>query len=172
MWVSYTDNQCEQTTCPPVCGGGRNKEINMSDLIDRQALIDDIDKLLPIDPLKDEYTQGRTVGLALAMERIKQAPANNSEIPNSSDTISRQQAIDALDKRFDSIPMEQTSEILMLRKDLRNLPPAQPKTGKWALQSDDYHEYYECDQCGMAVGLDDVRNFCPNCGADMREVTT
>ena len=89
-----------------------------------------------------------------------------------SDLISRQAAIEALDKRFDSIPMEQTSEILMLRKDLRNLPPAQPerKLGKWALQSDDYHEYYECDQCGMAVGLDDVRNFCPNCGAEM-EVT-
>ena len=105
-----------------------------------------------------------------ALEILERLPANTSEIPNSSDTISRTKAIEALDKRFDSIPMEQTSEILMLRKDLRNLPPAQPerKLGKWALQSDDYHEYYECDQCGMAVGLDDVRNFCPNCGADMR----
>lgn len=53
-------------------------------------------------------------------------PASSSEIPNSSDTISRAKAIEALDKRFDSIPMEQTSEILMLRKDLRELPPAQP----------------------------------------------
>lgn len=43
------------------------------------------------------------------------------------DCISREQAIEALDKRFDSIPMEQTSEILMLRKDLRELPPAQPE---------------------------------------------
>jgi len=43
-----------------------------------------------------------------------------------SDLISRQAAIDALDKRFDSIPMEQTTEILLLRKDLRNLPSAQP----------------------------------------------
>ena len=42
------------------------------------------------------------------------------------DCISRAKAIEALDKRFDSIPMEQTSEILMLRKDLRELPPAQP----------------------------------------------
>ena len=41
------------------------------------------------------------------------------------DLISRQDAIDALDKRFDSIPMEQTTEILQLRKDLRELPPAQ-----------------------------------------------
>ena len=44
-----------------------------------------------------------------------------------SDLISRQAAIDALDKRFDSIPMEQTTEILLLRKDLRNLPSAQPE---------------------------------------------
>ena len=90
------------------------------------------------------------------------------------DLISRQQAVDALDKRFDSIPIEQTTEILLLRKDLRDLPTAEPQRikGKWALQSDDYHEYYECDQCGIAVGIDDIRNFCPNCGADMREVTT
>ena len=44
-----------------------------------------------------------------------------------SDYISRQAAIDALDKRFDSIPMEQTTEILLLRKDLRDLPPVQPE---------------------------------------------
>lgn len=44
-----------------------------------------------------------------------------------SDLISRQAAIDALDKRFDKIPMEQTTEILKLRKDLRELPSAQPE---------------------------------------------
>jgi hypothetical protein len=44
------------------------------------------------------------------------------------DLIDRAMAIDALDKRFDSIPMEQTTEILQLRKDLRELPSAQPYT--------------------------------------------
>ena len=43
------------------------------------------------------------------------------------DLIERQAAIEALDKRFDSIPMEQTTEILLLRKDLRDLPSAQPE---------------------------------------------
>ena len=43
------------------------------------------------------------------------------------DLISRQAAIDALDKRFDSIPMEQTTEILLLRKDLRDLPSVLPE---------------------------------------------
>ena len=44
----------------------------------------------------------------------------------TSDLISRKAVIDALDKRFDSVPMEQTTEILMLRKDLRELPSAEP----------------------------------------------
>ena len=39
--------------------------------------------------------------------------------------ITKRQAIDALDKRFDNIPMEQTAEILMLRKDLSKLPTVQ-----------------------------------------------
>ena len=43
------------------------------------------------------------------------------------DLISRQATIDALDKRFDNIPMEQTAEILKLRKDLRELPTIQPE---------------------------------------------
>ena len=46
------------------------------------------------------------------------------------DLIDRAMAIDALDKRFDSIPMEQTTEILQLRKDLRELPSAQPETAE------------------------------------------
>ena len=56
-----------------------------------------------------------------------QPEINCSEFPNNSDIISRQAAIDALDKRFDSIPMNQTTEILLLRKDLRDLPSAQPE---------------------------------------------
>ena len=50
----------------------------------------------------------------------------NDEDRTSDDCISRTQAIDALDKRFDKIPMGQTTEILMLRKDLRELPSIQP----------------------------------------------
>ena len=38
------------------------------------------------------------------------------------DLISRKQAIDALDKRFDDVPTELTAEILQLRRDLRELP--------------------------------------------------
>jgi rubrerythrin len=46
----------------------------------------------------------------------------------------------------------------------------EPKTGHWVRQTDDYHDYYECEYCGIAVGLDDIKNYCPNCGAKMEEV--
>ena len=41
------------------------------------------------------------------------------------------------------------------------------KVGKWVRQADDYHDYYECENCGIAVGLDDVKNYCPKCGLRM-----
>ena len=97
---------------------------------------------------------------------------NNSEIPNSSDAVSRQAAIDALDKRFDNIPMEQTAEILMLRKDLRELPTIQPeaKEGEWELKD----HMWECNKCGCRINLKNPLDgniwnyyFCPHCGTKM-----
>lgn len=39
--------------------------------------------------------------------------------------------------------------------------------GKWARVLDIHHERYWCSEC---MGIADKRsNFCPNCGADMRE---
>lgn len=46
----------------------------MSDLIDRKAAIDVIDKIFPVDPMRNDYTQGITCGAALAKEYIKQLP--------------------------------------------------------------------------------------------------
>jgi hypothetical protein len=93
-----------------------------------------------------------------------------------SDLISRQAAIDALDKRFDSIPMEQTTEILQLRKDLRELPSAQPERikGHWIEITLSNHTY-KCSVCGrLLANITDGKNnvaknypYC-HCGADMR----
>ena len=53
------------------------------------------------------------------------------------------------------------------------LPSAEPRTGKWI--RDGHH--IRCDQCGMYMCDTDREGdripaeFCPNCGADMREVT-
>lgn len=51
----------------------------MSDLISRQAAIDAIDAILPVEPMKNEYTQGITCGAALAIEYVKQMPSAQPE---------------------------------------------------------------------------------------------
>ena len=63
--------------------------------------------------------------------------------------IERQAALDALDKRFDNIPMEQTAEILMLRKDLRELPTIQPEVlacGNGELVATPEPQWILCDE--------------------------
>ena len=52
---------------------------------------------------------------------------------------------------------------------LLSLPSApERKTGKWIYDGDSY----KCDKCGTVYGWwadSQTSNFCPNCGADMRE---
>lgn len=62
-----------------------------------------------------------------------------------------------LDKRFDNIPMEQTAEILMLRKDLRELPTIQPEP-PWISVSERLPEGYADVLCcnkyaDMMIGM-------------------
>ena len=52
---------------------------------------------------------------------------------------------------------------------------AQPKRGRWR----HYEQVLKCSECGSEFYDeiteyfgDDVPHFCPNCGADMKEVTT
>lgn len=51
--------------------------------------------------------------------------------------------------------------------DIRALPSVtpQPRKGHWYRQTNDYVDYYECSECGMAMGIYDVKNYCPNCGS-------
>lgn len=69
----------------------------------------------------DRYDPQMPSNTSNALEALDSVNAKQS---NALDSIRRQAAIKALDKRFDSIPMEQTTEILLLRRDLRELPPA------------------------------------------------
>ncbi len=89
------------------------------------------------------------------------------------DLISRQAAIDALY----SVD-EYNSRSL---KAIKQLPPIQPKRGRWIYCEDttaDCVDGYRCDQCGLFVpwdyqhkSIDYIKdyNFCPNCGAKMEE---
>ena len=157
----------------------------MADLIDRNSAIDSIEHLLrqgdELYPLT-ETDRIMNHAFEIAASCVYNMPSAQPDVPdtNVGDIISRQAAIDALDKRFDSIPMEQTTEILLLRKDLRNLPSAQPQrmSGKWTYGEDEYGiDGYHCDKCGFFVPWDYTHkfidfikdyHFCPHCGADMR----
>ena len=107
-----------------------------------------------------------------------------SEMPNSSDSIYRQAAIDALaDMHCKS---DEDGYVWIIRSDawarIDALPSVTPKrkTGKWIPHSEKYceyigtvlayveHDYWFCDTCGYRVEKGQpMYNFCPNCGARM-----
>ena len=49
------------------------------ELIDKQAAIDALAKILPTDPMKNEYTKGNIVGVALALKYVMQLPSVQPE---------------------------------------------------------------------------------------------
>ena len=51
----------------------------MSDLISRQAAIEVIDAVFPVDAMKSEYAQGVACGAALAKTYVKQLPSAQPE---------------------------------------------------------------------------------------------
>lgn len=50
------------------------------DLISRQAAIEVIDAVFPVDPMKSEYAQGIACGAALAKTYVEQLPSAQPEI--------------------------------------------------------------------------------------------
>ena len=50
-----------------------------------------------------------------------------------------------------------------------DFPTIEPEIrGKWERNPNSFIESYRCTCCGQKV-LDNYWNYCPNCGADMRE---
>lgn len=101
---------------------------------------------------------------------------NCSEIPNSSDCISRQSAIDAIHEDADWLASQGSDwQVERMERDksiLRSLPSAEPerKRGEWIDHSDE--GYVECPFCYSATNCDgnkDELHYCFSCGADMRE---
>ena len=117
----------------------------------------------------------------MAEKIVKDSQGLAKELVN--DCISRQAAIDALrtherkasHKWFDNqLDIEWNNAIDICCYDIEDLPSAQPerKRGKWKPYRCDM---YECSECGyIYTELTDRHrcgaNFCPHCGADMREV--
>ena len=84
------------------------------------------------------------------------------------DLIDRQTAITAIFDLCDEVDTD-NPHVDAIEDVLENLPSAQPrKKGKWIDKSDDIDGAWNyCSVCGeQAI---DLYDFCPNCGADMRE---
>ena len=115
-----------------------------------------------------------------ALEILERLPANNSEIPNSSDTISRAKAIEAINHELrcgaviDQCGLETAHDLI------EELPSTQLEhiRGHWIEIALSNHTY-KCSVCGrLLVNITDGKNtvaknypYC-HCGADMRGVTT
>ena len=105
------------------------------------------------------------------------------------DLISRQAILKHIEKiRWGVQMMDDThrASIIMngmylCEKAVRNQPSTQPERqkGEWIYGEDEYGiDGYHCNKCGFFVPWDYAHtfinyikdyNFCPNCGADMRE---
>lgn len=84
--------------------------------------------------------------------------------------ISRQAVL----KLLSAMPPEEAMTKAMLIQSVKQLPSAQPerKRGKWQEDPSGYG-FWICSNCGFvseASAANVLYNFCPNCGADMREV--
>ena len=80
------------------------------------------------------------------------------------DLISRQAAIEAMEESK-RIYVDRRVIIGKMQDIVSNLPSAQPerKKGRWI----DMDDHVMCSCCG-ATHYGSDKNFCPNCGADMR----
>ena len=97
------------------------------------------------------------------------------------DLISRQAAMDTLNDEFTIIG--KTNAIIVrdyirrVKNRLHDLPSAQPerKKGRWLPDNNNYFApYFVCSNCHSSYKVDTVMNkptwnYCPNCGADMRQ---
>lgn len=96
-----------------------------------------------------------------------------------SDLISRQDAIDAVEFgiTYAKAINKETGEVIALFEKsnaelkaaanrIKSLPSAEPKKGRW----ENVGMYtVECSECKAQLHELEHANYCPNCGADMRE---
>ena len=98
-----------------------------------------------------------------------------------SDLISRQAAIIALNKRAENVSLKTRIGLLDAVRVIDELPSVEPERekGKWInVASGSLIDKYICSECkkepcqkkiDITWGWD-FTDYCPNCGADMREV--
>ena len=96
------------------------------------------------------------------------------------DLISREETIEDIERFWNSISglHPHLDETMALYADIKRIvkkrPSAYPKKGKW-IKADSqqyfrkHYPLFTCSACGYRKDSQKKWNFCPNCGADMRE---
>ena len=126
-------------------------------------------RIIEIPELLFEKTKENGYVSELNLEIVWDALKNSTPLNEveTEDCISRQDVLKEI-VRF-STEEGSSVECQQLYYDVYNMPSVTPKSdkpsGKWIRQANDYVDYYECSNCGMAVGRYDVKNYCPNCGS-------
>lgn len=135
----------------------------MSDLISRQNAIDVLELLA--DKMSDE---GQTV-MAQAVAVLKDLQSAEPERIIKIGQRSGKTLESAIDYLHSVGWLQEHDRILTESAE------SERKKGKWIEQDDGWDGiYYECSECREAFTLmdgtpkDNLYNFCPNCGADMR----
>lgn len=142
----------------------------MSDLISRNALINKFEQWQK----QDGYDNGEWNLLVDVITEIKNMPLAtdiNVGTKDGTNCISREQAIEAVRMVIGD------NRSISVCDAIKQLPPIQPKRGKWIYCEDsmaDCVDGYRCDQCGFFVPWDyqhksidyiEDYNFCPKCGS-------
>jgi hypothetical protein len=149
------------------------KGMRMSDLIDREALLRQID----IDSEGEPGYYGDTWKFIDTIKSMPPAELGTNLASLGTDCISRQQAIDALERAKQNIRhnIERAigraiCEILdEVENGIKQLPPIQPKRirGQWSIKGqaiDTVRGYWaKCSACGHSVF--GGGNYCSNCGS-------
>jgi len=104
------------------------------------------------------------------IDAIANAVAKKMQEP-CEDAISRQAVLEGIAKWVEDGYADSEADISHVSSLVTHLPSVTPtrKVGKWTEHFDESGKWYECDQCHTDWG--GPANYCPNCGADMREAT-
>ena len=149
----------------------------MDDLISRQAAIDACNN----DDGGHAYGDVIQQRLRLLPSAQPEKRTEERTKTHACDLISRQ----AVELRINEFLKNETYTEGMLRDDIHNLPSALPERnrGKWIIKDNPGTGWYRvtCSECGEDVtstapcigfypNAKVIWDYCPNCGADMREV--
>lgn len=151
MGGQYTQKMTEHITTVPTVGQ-RWVVMRVSDLISREWLLHTVENSSIIDT-------ERVKNYMIHLVRELTPDADLEGLISREDAISKVMMIDVGE------PLIYRREVIETLESLGK--PERPK-GEWLDSGVDYSVLTKCSVCGFDTGWS-LANFCPNCGADMRE---